>query len=98
MKQIYILITSFLTLFYSNSSFTQVTEVVTGLNRPIKLALNGNDLYIAESDGNKISKTDITAKNTMELTLLQGWNVLMGLFLIEIICISRKLFWVKFQK
>ncbi len=37
------------------------TDVVTGLNYPLGLAIDGNDIYIAEQSGNKVSKIDITA-------------------------------------
>jgi hypothetical protein len=59
MKQIYILAT-FLFIGITNLN-AQATDVVTGLNGPFALVLNGNDLYIAKFNGNKISKIDITA-------------------------------------
>jgi hypothetical protein len=81
MKKIFLSITLFLTLFYSNSSFTQVTDVVTGLNNPTRLALNGNDLYIAEYNGNKISKIDITAATPTATEVVAVVNGPYGLLL-----------------
>ena len=58
MKQIYYLTTI---LFLTFISLKAQSDVVTGLNRPGGLVLNGNDLYIAEYSGGKIHKIDITA-------------------------------------
>ena len=58
MKQIYLL-TTILFLNYINS--TAQTDIITGLSFPAGLAINGNELYIAEYNGDKISKIDITA-------------------------------------
>jgi hypothetical protein len=58
MKKIYIITT---VLFLSSINLIAQTNIVTGLNTPFGIALHGDDLYIAESNGNKISKIDITA-------------------------------------
>ena len=44
----------------TTSALAQLTEVVSGLQFPYGLALNGNDLYISEYNGNRIIKLDIT--------------------------------------
>jgi hypothetical protein len=54
MKQFYILILLISSIFLN----AQATGVVTGLNGPAGLQLNGNDLYIAEANGNKISNNE----------------------------------------
>lgn len=46
-------------IFYNYVS-GQVVEVVTGLTNPYSILTKQNTLYIAESNGNKISKIDIT--------------------------------------
>lgn len=58
MKQIYILAT--ILFFVCIKINAQTTDVVTGVNVPQGIVLNGNELYIAEKDGNKVSKIDIT--------------------------------------
>jgi hypothetical protein len=69
MKQIYLL-TTILYFSYINLN-AQTTDVVTvGLNHPIELLLNGNDLYIAQV--NKISKIDITASNPTVIDVVGG--------------------------
>ncbi|MFK5891548.1 MAG: T9SS type A sorting domain-containing protein [Flavobacteriaceae bacterium] len=69
MKQIYFL-TTILFLSFINLN-AQTTDVVTvGLNHPIELLLNGNDLYIAHV--NKISKIDITATNPTVTDVVGG--------------------------
>ena len=61
MKQIYILAIFILSINKINAQLNDV--VTTGLNTPNGIIFNGNDLYIAEYKGNKISKIDITATN-----------------------------------
>ena len=61
MKQIYILAIFILSINKINAQLNDV--VTTGLNTPNGIIFNGNDLYIAEYNGNKISKIDITATN-----------------------------------
>ncbi|MCH2195006.1 T9SS type A sorting domain-containing protein [Kordia sp.] len=46
-------------IFYNYVS-GQVVDVVTGLTNPYSILTKQNTLYIAESNGNKISKIDIT--------------------------------------
>ena len=48
--------------------------IVTGLNKPTGLIFNGNDLYIAESKGNKISKINITDTNISIKNVITGLN------------------------
>ena len=55
MKQLYIIIFTFF-LALINIKAQTVTTVATGLSGPVGIALDGNDLYIAEFNGNKISK------------------------------------------
>ena len=84
MKQIYILSAFFLLYFLPiNYSFAQATDVVTRLNGPFNLIFNGNDLYISEFDGNKISKIDITAPNPTATDVVTGLNSPTGLALNE---------------
>lgn len=75
MKQFYILIL----LISSGFLNAQVTDVVTGLNTPVGLVLNGNDLYIAEIGGNRILKIDITANTLTATEVVTGLNGPIGL-------------------
>ena len=59
MKQIYILITILFLIF--GNLYAQTDTVTEDVFGPTSLVLNGNDLYIAEAQGNKISKINITA-------------------------------------
>jgi hypothetical protein len=79
MKKFYILSLFFFTLCYSNHSFAQLAEVVTELNSPVRLLLNGNDLYIAELFGGKILKIDITAENPTVIDVVTGLSRPYGL-------------------
>ncbi|GGD14937.1 hypothetical protein GCM10011368_16100 [Hyunsoonleella pacifica] len=67
-------------LIYGNKIDAQTT-VITGLNRPIGLVLNGNNLYISEIEGNKISKIDITATTPTATDVVTGLNRPIGLAL-----------------
>ena len=58
MKKIKLLVT--LLLLSCNKPIAQTTDVVTGLEGPIEMALHGNDLYFVETTGDRISKIDIT--------------------------------------
>ena len=51
-------------LLSTNLIFAQLTEVISGLNHPSAIVLNGNDLYISEYGDNIISK--IVIKLTTE--------------------------------
>ena len=48
------------------------TTVFTGLSGPTALAFNGNELYIAEASGNKISKIDITDTTPVLTNVISG--------------------------
>jgi DNA-binding beta-propeller fold protein YncE len=62
-------------LMLSNINLIAQREViVTGLNKPTGLIFNGNDLYIAESKGNKISKINITDTNISIKNVITGLN------------------------
>ena len=71
MKLIYMLTT---VLFLNCISLTAqtTTDVVTGLNNPAGIVLNGNDLYIAEFDRGKIIKIDITATTPTATDVVTG--------------------------
>ncbi len=73
MKSILIFsLTLFLTFINVNA---QATDVVTGLNnKPAGLVFNGNDLYIAEPDGGKILKIDVTVTSPTATDVVTGLN------------------------
>lgn len=52
--------------------FSQTTDVLSGLSGPLGLVLNGNDLYVAEVDGNKVSKIDVSATNPNPSDVITG--------------------------
>ena len=72
MKQIYVLTT--ILLLTCINIIAQTTDVVTGLSFPQGIVLNGNDLYIAENNGNKISKIDITDATPTTIDVVTGLN------------------------
>ncbi len=47
----------------ASTAYAQLVDVVTGLDFPYGLALDGNDLYISQALANKISKIDISLPN-----------------------------------
>jgi hypothetical protein len=51
---------------------TTATDVVTGLSKPLHLELNGTDLYFSQTNGNKISKIDISAPTPTVIDVLTG--------------------------
>ncbi|WP_053976675.1 T9SS type A sorting domain-containing protein [Mangrovimonas xylaniphaga] len=54
------LFTLALALFFTTFQLIgQIQPVVTNLNYPYRLAINGNDLYFTEIEGNKISKINL---------------------------------------
>ncbi|MCD9583867.1 hypothetical protein [Tenacibaculum maritimum] len=71
MKQIYFLFLAIIFILNENLIIAQ-TSVITGLNSPRALVLNGKDLYIAESGGNKISKIDITEASPTLIDVVTG--------------------------
>lgn len=56
---------TFLIAFYlmAFNASAQLVDVVGGLEHPWGLAFHGNDLFIADANGNKIHKIDITQSN-----------------------------------
>ena len=67
LKIIYI----FLIVFFFNTILNaQTTKVVTGIQYPNYLMLNGDDLYISQYD--RISKINIKATNPTPKTIIQG--------------------------
>ena len=78
MKQIYILAT-ILFINYCNLIAQTTTDVVTGLDFPNGLTINGNYLYISEYTGSKISKIDITATTPTAndvVTAVSPWQLI----------------------
>ncbi len=71
MKQTYLLAT--LLLLACIKINAQIIDVVTGLEGPTQIIVNGTDLYIPEFSGGKISKIDLN------LTSPQVTNVISGL-------------------
>lgn len=64
-------LTSICLVFTLNFSYAQTIDVVTGLSGPTAISLNGTDLYIAERDGNKVSKVDLSTLSTDDLSYQQ---------------------------
>ena len=52
----------------------QTSDVVTGLDLPQGILLNGNELYIAETDAGKISKINITDSSPIITDVITGLN------------------------
>jgi len=83
MKKHYLLISIVSLFLITNYLNAQTTDVVAGLSTPDGLLLNGNDLYIAESGWDNISKIDITAPTPTPIDVVTGLNYVTGLLLIE---------------
>ena len=66
------LITILLLGFIAPSISAQTDIVNSGLNKPFGVLLYGNDLYIAEYNGGKISKIDITAISPTPTDVVMG--------------------------
>ena len=68
------LLLQFLTLcILLNTTYTKAqVDVSTNIGSPVQLKLNGNDLYIVEFGGEKISKVDITASLPTTATTIIG--------------------------
>jgi hypothetical protein len=79
MKNRFTLLIAFCLMAFAATA--QVVDVVTGLSFPYGLALNGDDLYIAEGGANKISKIDITLSNPSTTDVVTGMSRPLGLFL-----------------
>ena len=58
----------------------QVTDFITGLTTPQGMALNGNDLYVAAPDANKIIKIDLTATTPTATDVVTGLSAPRQLF------------------
>ena len=59
----------------------QTSDVVTGLDLPQGILLNGNELYIAETDAGKISKINITDSSPIITEVITGLNDPQGILL-----------------
>lgn len=59
----------------------QLVEVVTGLSAPLGLAFDGDTLFIAERNANKISKVDITDINPTPIDVDTALNSAAGIIL-----------------
>ena len=80
MKHFYTFITA---VFLSTTGLiAQVTDVLTGSNFPVGIVLNGNDLYIAERNGGKIVKIDISLTTPSPVDVVTGLNNPSGMVLI----------------
>src|SRR5690554_6781291 len=60
------------TLLFCLSINAQLTDVATDVNVPTGIALQGNNLYISEYDGYKISRIDITEANPIAVNVVTG--------------------------
>lgn len=58
--------------------FAQTTDVLTGINRPKYLLLDGNDLYFSKTNGG-VSKLDITDSNPTEEVVYANLNGTSGI-------------------
>ena len=56
-----------------------LTDIITGLDHPFGIAFNGNDLYIAEVVGKKISKVNVTATVPILTDVITGLDFVYGL-------------------
>jgi len=70
-----------LLLFVSLSIHSQATDFITGLNNPHGFLLDGNILYIAESDASRIIKVDLSAPNPEIEVVISGIPVTYALAL-----------------
>jgi len=77
MKQTYLLAT--LLLLACIKINAQIIDVVTGLEGPTQIIVNGTDLYIPEYSGGKISKIDISAITPTATDIVTGLNFPIGL-------------------
>lgn len=59
-----------LLLFSCVTSYSQRDTITTEVNWPLGLAINGNYLFIAEADGDEISRLDITLPNSVPETFV----------------------------
>ncbi len=68
-------------LLLITASVQAQTTVVSGLKNPRSILLNGNDLYVAEFQGNKVSKIDISSPTPTAIDVVTGLNYPVGLLL-----------------
>lgn len=68
-------------LFVSSNIYAQATDFIIGLNNPQDIILDGNILYIAESDANRIIKVDLLLPNPTPEVVISGIPMLRGLAL-----------------
>lgn len=59
-----------LLLFSCVTSYSQRDTITTEVNWPLGLAISGNSLFIAEADGDEISRLDITLSNAVPETFV----------------------------
>lgn len=59
-----------LILFVSVNLKAQLSDFITGLNRPVDLFLKANELYYLESVGNKVSKVNLDSETPTPETIL----------------------------
>jgi DNA-binding beta-propeller fold protein YncE len=70
MKTIHFLTTFFLFHCLNLLGQVEATEVVSGLDIPVGLAVHGNDLYVAEPEGDEILKVDLTASTPVAMDFI----------------------------
>jgi Secretion system C-terminal sorting domain len=68
-------------LFVSFNIHAQATDFITGLNDPQDMLLDGNMLYVAEADANRIIKVDLSDPNPVPEIVIGGLPVMRGLAL-----------------
>ena len=65
-----------LVLFGQKNGYSQVINVANGLNLPTPIFIDGNDLYVAEINSDKITKFDANLVNqTLGATIAIGTNI-----------------------
>lgn len=75
------LFTLFIVLF-TVAAYAQVTTVSNGLYYPVGLAIHGNDMYVSEYNGNKISKIDLNQTLPITATTVMSLQSPTGLIII----------------
>ena len=80
MKKIYFLTTLF--LLTNINLIAQTIDVITELSNPNAIEIDGNNLYIAEFEGNKISKINITDSSPVAVDIVTNLNGPSGIILI----------------
>ena len=68
-------------LFISLNIHSQATDFITGLSDPHDILLDGNILYIAESNAGRIKKVDLSQPNPIPEIVISGVPVVYGLAL-----------------